>query len=81
MKSTPAQENRRWHLRQLIRAMGTNAKVALMLNDVSTSYITIVAGKKPSRNIGDAMKIAAGLTIIADRIRCAFEPPKAGLIH
>ena len=57
MKSTPVQENRRWHLRQIMRAVGGNNAVAALLNGVSTSYITIVAGPSPTRNIGD--KVAA----------------------
>ena len=70
MKSTPVQENRRWHLRQIMRAVGGNNAVASMLNGVSTSYITIVAGPAPTRNIGD--KTAA-------KIEAAFGLPPGAL--
>ena len=57
MKSSVVHENRRWHFRQIIRSVGGARAAAALLNDVSTSYITIVAGPTPTRNIGD--KVAA----------------------
>jgi hypothetical protein len=70
MKSTPVQENRRWHLRQIMKAVGGNNAVAAKLDGVSTSYITIVAGPTPSRNIGDRT---------AAKIEKAFNLPPGSL--
>lgn len=76
MKSTPVQENRRWHLRQIMRAVGGNNAVAALLNGVSTSYITIVAGPSPTRNIGDktAAKIEAAFGLAPGALD--LPPPK-----
>lgn len=54
MESTTIHENRRWNFRQLIRSAGGNNAVAALMN-VSTSYIVIVAGPTPTRNIGPKM--------------------------
>lgn len=62
-------EHRLWHMRQLVRSVGGTNEAA-RITGKRNSYITQIAGPKPTRQIGD--KLAA-------QIELAFGLPSGSL--